>query len=111
MGGWGLKGLKDIHIFGKALVARSLWNVFKMWSRLILAKYIAWSSLIDWIRNQNKSMVKVSNQWKSFTLAFPLINNYLDWRVGLCVEICVGQDAIMGFSYGILFLDDIVGNL
>jgi len=46
-GGW---GLKDLQIFGKALLAKSLWLLItkdSLWRRIIVQKCIAPNSLLD----------------------------------------------------------------
>lgn len=60
-GGW---GLKNIHMFGKALVAKSRWFFISrnnLWSRILEAKYVASGLTIDRIRCRNKSTLNASN--------------------------------------------------
>jgi len=78
--------LKDIHLCGRSLATKSLWNLHtidSLWRRIIIHKYIAPNTLLDWIRMERRSIQNVSNQWKSMTLAFRVIGNYLAWRVGI----------------------------
>lgn len=45
-------GLKQIHIIGKSLVAKNLWNLFSkesLWKSIIFKKYTALSFLLDLI--------------------------------------------------------------
>jgi hypothetical protein len=77
LGGW---GLKDIHIFNHSLDAKSLWNMItkeSFWRRILIQKYIAPGTILDWTRKERKSTHNVSNQWKSLTLDFPVIGSFL----------------------------------
>lgn len=60
-GGW---GLKQIYLFGKSLAAMSSWNLIskdRLWKRNIVQKYLVPDTLLDWIRNPNKSIRNASN--------------------------------------------------
>jgi hypothetical protein len=53
--GW---GLKDIHLFGHSLAAKSLWQMMtkdNLWSKIITHKYIAPNSLLDWINLEGRT--------------------------------------------------------
>ena len=72
-GGW---GIQDLFQFGKALAAKSLWNLFtkdSLWKRIILHTYIAPDSLHVWVIKEMKHVHNVSNHQRMLTLAFPLI--------------------------------------
>jgi hypothetical protein len=89
--------MKNIHLFGKSLAAKSLWNVItkeSLWKRILIQKYIAPGTLLEWIRKERKSIVNVSNQWKEMTLAFPVIGSYLAWQVGDGSQVRVGVDGL-----------------
>jgi hypothetical protein len=46
---WGW-GLKNIHVFGISLAAKTLWNPItkeSLWKRIVVQKYIAPSSILD----------------------------------------------------------------
>eukprot|EP01018_Ginkgo_biloba_P002298 Gb_28324 [translate_table: standard] len=86
LGGW---GLKNIHLFRQSLAAKSLWLLISkesLWRRIIIQKYIAPNSLIDWIRMERKSIHNVSNQWKAMTLAFLVIGWMPSHSLGLDEE-------------------------
>jgi hypothetical protein len=58
MGGW---GLQHIHLFGKSLETKSLWNLLtkdSFWKQVIEHKYIAPGKFMDWKRNPAKSIKK-----------------------------------------------------
>ena len=76
LGGW---GLKNIHLFGYSLVTGSLWNMISKESLrkiILVEKYIAPYSILDWIRKERKSTQNISNQWRALTLTFPLIGSF-----------------------------------
>jgi hypothetical protein len=55
LGGW---GVKNIFLFSKSLAAKTSWrliNTKNLWSIVIHQKYIALTSLEDWIRSPTKS--------------------------------------------------------
>jgi hypothetical protein len=96
-------GLKKYSFLCQSLVAKSLWLVLTkkiLWSGILVQKYIAPGSIIDWIRRENKSIHNVSNQWKTLSLSFLVIGSYLAWRVGDGSLVRIGVDAIMGCSRG-----------
>jgi hypothetical protein len=95
-GGW---GLKDVFIFGKALAAKSLWVFLtrdNLWQRILIDKYIALRTILDWLRRSQKPIHNVSNQWKEITLVFPIIGQFLAWKVGLGSQVRIGTYAIVG---------------
>jgi hypothetical protein len=111
MGGW---GLKNIHLFGISLATKSLWNLItkeSLWKRIIIQKYIAPGTLINWIRWDRKNIHNVSNQWKALTLDFLVVGTYLTWKVGNGSQVRVGADAIMGCGNGIFLLANIIQHL
>jgi len=70
MGSW---ELKDGVMFGQALATKSLW-VFLMqerqeglWRHILIAKYIALLSVVDWIRQRSKHAPNASTQWMDFS--------------------------------------------
>jgi hypothetical protein len=79
-------------IFGKYLAAISLWVFLtcdNLWRNILIEKYIAPCSMLDWIHRQQKSIHGVSNQWKELMLAFSFIGKFLAWKV--MIE-CTSQD-------------------
>ena len=54
LGGW---DLKNIFLFAKALAAKGGWHLIHskhLWTRVMIEKYIAPDSVVDWIRNSQK---------------------------------------------------------
>ena len=54
LGGW---GLKNIFLFARALVAKGGWHLIhseNLWTSVMIEKYIAPDSVVDWIRNSQK---------------------------------------------------------
>jgi len=83
LGGW---GLKNISIFGKALVSKSLWRGLfgsSMRCSLIKEKYIKKFLVIDWIRWSSKLVKGVSNTLKALVKSFSVIGDWRAWKVGM----------------------------
>ena len=62
--GKGGYGIKNIFHFGNSLEAKSPWNIltkYSLWKIIIIHKYIAPGTLIDWIRRERKSTLNFSN--------------------------------------------------
>jgi hypothetical protein len=60
LGGW---GLKNIFLFSKDLEVKSGWRLFttdKLWSTIVVQKYICPNSLEDWIQKPEKKYTKCS---------------------------------------------------
>jgi hypothetical protein len=72
-----------------------------LWRRILIEKYISLANAIEWIRRIRKNIHNVSNQWKSLTLVFPFIGQFLAWKVGSWVQVKVGIDTILGCGEGI----------
>ena len=82
LGGW---GLKNIFHFSIDLVAKCGWRLISTtspWTEVIAQKYISPSSMIEWIRNPQKSYRGGSVLWKAIIKSFSLIGDNLAWRVG-----------------------------
>jgi hypothetical protein len=75
---------------------------------ILVHKYIAPGTLLNWIGKERKSRVNVFNQWKEMTLASLDIGSYLVWRVRDGSQVRVGGDAIMGCGRDIFLLDEII---
>lgn len=107
-GGW---GLKHVFNFGKVVLAKSLWNFStkdSLWRSILVEKYIAHDSEMDWIRRIWKSIQNMSNQWKALTLAFPTIGKFLAWKVGSGALVRVRMDAITGCGENVFLPEDLV---
>ena len=48
----------------------------------MISKYCMNSSIIDWIRRLDKTHKNESIGWKSFVMSFPLIGDWMAWKVG-----------------------------
>lgn len=82
LGGW---GLKNIYKFSTALATKCGWRMIStssLWTKVIIQKYIAPNSLIDWIRVSQKSCKGGSILWKAIIKSFHLIEEHLAWNVG-----------------------------
>ena len=94
IGGW---GIKNLPLFTKALVDKSLWRLIQdtdsLWGRVVCSKYCSNMEIIDWIRIPNKSFKNGSVGWKSMVLTFPLIGTWIAWEIGNGKSIRIGLDA------------------
>ena len=83
LGGW---GIKNLELFCKSLEEKIVWRFFQisesLWGRVILSKYCSRSILIDWIRNPDKTFKNGSIGWKTMILAYPLVGNWIAWKIG-----------------------------
>jgi len=96
LGGW---GLKNIFLFVKALAAKVAWRLLQsqsLWTRVVFQKYIAPLTLIDWVRQVDKTKPGCSVIWKALVLSFGLIGSGLVWRVGDGRKLRVGLDPWVG---------------
>ena len=91
----GVWGLKYIFHFGKYLAAKSFWNFLTKdshWKQILVHKYIASDSVVDWIRKETKWVLNASNYWEVLTVDFPLVGAFLVWKIGNESEIRIGKD-------------------
>jgi hypothetical protein len=106
---WGGWGLKDVHLFGKSLAARSLWNFITkpiLWRAILIDKYVSPDSINDWVRKRNKSTLGMSNQWKYLTKSFLFIKDTSHGRLDR-VFVRLGANAIMGCNDEIFLLEEL----
>ena len=105
LGGW---GLKDIFLFSKALAGKVAWRLISstsLWTRVIIEKYIAPMSVMDWIRWDSKHARGGSIIWKALIKAFEVIRNGLAWRVGNGQQFIIGKDPWAGCGMSHLLSD------
>eukprot|EP01018_Ginkgo_biloba_P034237 Gb_24170 [translate_table: standard] len=96
---WGRWGLKDIHSFSRALVAKCVWRLISvngLWSKVMIQKYIEQDSMEDWIRRPTKTHNNASIIWKVVVLAFPLVGTWLVWTVGRGNRVRLEEDPWAG---------------
>jgi hypothetical protein len=67
-----------------------------LWRRIIVKKYIAPNSLLDWIRSEGKSIKNATNHCKAHISTFAVLGDHLAWKVGDGAKIKNGANAIMG---------------
>jgi hypothetical protein len=63
---------------------------------VIKQKYTKTLYVKDYIKQRNKSFSNVSTMWKVLILAFPLIGNWLAWKMGIKINVKVGIDPWIG---------------
>jgi len=60
--------LKHIHLFGTSMAAKSIWNLItkdSLWKRIIVQKYLAPGSMLDWIKKLQKELSKCLQSMQS----------------------------------------------
>ena len=111
MGGW---GLKDLKCFSKALATKDVWCILKgnkLWVSVVTNKYISPLSVVEWFCIRDMQHKNISNSWKAIILAFDLIGDWLEWRVGDGMRIWIGQDPWIGGNGKHLLPLPLVGDL
>lgn len=92
LGSW---GLKNIFVFSKALAAKSGWHLISMnslWTDVIWHKYIASSSIMDWIQSSSQGGREISYIWKTVLDALDVIRLGLTWNTGRGDHFRIGWD-------------------
>ena len=77
LGGW---GLKNIFHFARALAAKGGWHLIhskNLWTKVMIEKYIAPDSVVDWIRSPQKGHKGGSVIWKAVNKSFVVIEENL----------------------------------
>ena len=78
LGGW---GLKNIFLFAKALETKwgsHLIHLKNLWTRVMIEKYIAPDSVVDWIKNSQKGHKGGSVIWKAVNKSFVVLEDNND---------------------------------
>lgn len=68
-------------------------------SAVLEQKYVSPNSIIEWIRNPNKSSLNSSIMWKALIKAFDLVGGGIAWKVGIDRSIRVGVDPWAGCGW------------
>jgi len=82
LGGW---GLKNIFQFSKALVEKVGWRLLSttsLWIEVVWHKYIAPTSLFDWIKALGRRESGIFVIWKAILASLDVIKFGLAWKVG-----------------------------
>ena len=90
---WGGWGLKDLHLFSRALAAKMGWHIItgqSLWKEVMVAKYISPQSPLEWIRGCITLNSGASIIWRAITRAAHILQNGLSWQIGLGTEVRIG---------------------
>jgi hypothetical protein len=82
LGGW---GLRNIFLFNKVLVEKSLWRVMMkdgIWHRVIKDKYLPHCSIATWLRSTSHRTTNASHIWKNLLKYLHIITHWLRWKLG-----------------------------
>ena len=82
-----------------------------MWSQTILQNYIKANSLEEQIRLPSKDTHNVSICWKAIVLAFPLLGNWLVWKVGNGERVRVVSNPLVGSGEDYKLLENLIASL
>jgi hypothetical protein len=96
--GW---GLKNPFLFNRVLTTNSPWRVLMedgIWHRLIIDKYLPYTSMDTWLRFAKVIQPVASHLWKILVKSLPLITHWLIWKPGGGDAILIGLDKILGFG-------------
>jgi len=103
MGGW---GLKNTRLFARSLVGRNLWRLTlgnSLWVRVMNSKYFPNLFVSEWFREPTKSS-KGSIVWKALVDDFPLVGNWIVWRIGNRTKVRLGEDLWLGVGNNLNFI-------
>jgi hypothetical protein len=107
-------GLKNIFHLSKELATKSLWKVILgtgTWMGVLYQKYILPFSVLDRIRSPNKSHANDSIFWKDLFQSFPLVGNWISYKVGDGNRIRLGVEPWIGGDNDIRLSMDIQDTL
>lgn len=96
---WGGWGIKDLHLFAKALAGKVGWRSMttnNIYTLVVYKKHIFPSSVDDWVRFPNKKKANVSIIWKEVISSFSMVEIGLAWKVGNGRNMRVGIDPWVG---------------
>jgi hypothetical protein len=100
LGGW---GLKNIHLFSKALAAKVGWRLITtdiLWTKVVTQKYICPDTVEEWIRRPVKVAANCTIIWKALVKYFQVVGEGLAWRVGNGLRVRIGTDPWPGSGRG-----------
>jgi len=95
LGGW---GLKNIHFFLKSLAAKGGWRLItttRLWTKIVIQKYIESDSVETWIRRAHKSVKGFLVIWKDIINSL-IIREGLAWKIGNGHRVRLGADPWTG---------------
>ena len=88
--------IKNPDLFCKALAAKYLWrmveNLGSLWRKTMRVKYCPNFSIKEWFKKLVKTHKGGSTCWKAFVVAFPLVGNWVAWKIGDGNSTKIGQD-------------------
>jgi len=111
LGGW---GIRDINLFNKALVAKSMWRVFfhqGLWSLIMRKKYLKGLDVVTWLKKHTLVFKIASLVWRNLMTTLPIIKRWLTWKVGSGQRILLGMDPFVGGGSFYKLSDNIVSSL
>jgi hypothetical protein len=112
LGSW---GLKNIHVFSKALAAKGGWRLLStniLWTKVVIKKYIEPDTLESWIKRTQKTLRGASMIWKEVIKSFPVIEGGLAWKVGNGLRVRqLGTDPWTGSEGKHLLSDQLLATL
>jgi mannosylglycoprotein endo-beta-mannosidase len=95
MGGW---GLKNLHLFSRALAGKILWHLTQrnsLWEHVTCSKYMSYLSIVNWFKYPAK-FSKGSLVWKVLVENFPLVGDFVVWKIGDERQVRLREDPWLG---------------
>jgi hypothetical protein len=111
LGGW---GLKNIHLFSKALVAKVGWRLItidNLWTKVVIHKYINPDTVEEWICRPVKVATQCTIIWKALINSFQVVGEGLAWKVGNGQRVRIGVDPWPGSERGHILPQQLINNL
>lgn len=93
-GGW---GIKDLKMFGQALICRTLWRgIFgsSTWSNIIRQRYMKGKDIIYWYRKGSIGINSGSPIWLSMKRIEAFFISHIRWRIHSGNNILIGIDPL-----------------
>jgi len=78
---------------------------------VLIEKYISPLSIVDWIWLINKHNPIASSQWMALAQAFPILGNYLAWRVGNGSQVRIRSNVIIRCDGRIVLVENRIQTL
>jgi len=83
------------------MTTKIVWGVIKgsrLWVQFTKKKHFCYETIVDWIRNPIKKLQNDSIFWKYILDVFPLIGNWMIWKIGDGAQVLIEKDPWIGYK-------------